>query len=41
MQTKPTIRQQVTDHVLQYLVNNPDHARVIHTVTQKVKAWLR
>ena len=39
MQTKPSVRQQVKDHVLVWLVNNPDHAIRIHKAGQTVKRW--
>jgi len=39
VETKPTIRQQVHDHVVVWLVNNPDHAVRIHRATQALKRW--
>lgn len=40
MQTKPTPVQQVKDHVLMWLLNNPEHAVRIHRATQAAKKWL-
>ena len=38
-QTKPTPAQQLKDHVVVWLVNNPDHAVRIHRVTQALRRW--
>ena len=39
-QTKPTPAQQLKDHVLVWLLNNPDHAVRIDKVRRKLRAWL-
>jgi hypothetical protein len=39
IKTKPSPVQQLKDHVLVWLVNNPDHAVRIHRVTSAVKRW--
>ena len=39
-QTKPTPAQQLKDHVVVWLVNNPDHAVRIDKVRRKLRTWL-
>ena len=41
MQTKTTVKQQIKDHVLIYLLNNPEHAIRIDKVRRQLKSWLR
>ena len=38
--TKPTAAQQLKDHVLVWLLNNPDHAVRIDKLRRKVREWL-
>lgn len=40
-QTKPSVKQQLTDHLMVWLVNNPDHAVRLNKVREKLRAWLR
>jgi len=40
-QTKPSPVQQLKDHALVWLLNNPDHAIRIERVRRKVLEWLR
>jgi hypothetical protein len=41
MQTKPTPVQQLKDHAIMWLLNNPEHAVRIEKVRRKVQGWLR
>ena len=41
MQTKPSVKQQMKDHLIVWLVNNPEHAIRLDKVRRKVREWLR
>ena len=40
-QTKPTVVQQLKDHTIMWLLNNPEHAIRIEKARRKVTEWLR
>ncbi|MGB6500095.1 MAG: hypothetical protein WBG19_01645 [Thermoplasmata archaeon] len=41
METKPSVRQQLKDHVIMWLLNNPEHAIRLDKARRKVAEWLR
>jgi hypothetical protein len=41
MQTKPSPVQQLKDHAILWLLNNPEHAIRIEKARKRVREWLR
>ena len=41
MQVKQSVRDQLKDHLVVWLVNNPDHAVRLDRVRRRLREWLR